>query len=348
MERLWYTGYPVPGGDFIFDIGLGWHPNRNVMGCFAGVAFGGKQYNFRVSRRLRPHPLEPTTRPLQNVILEGLRRHRLTLKPNESDLAFDLEFPATMNPHEEGEHLRRGNGRVTEHVACAQQLRAYPGWIAVAGQRREVTEATWRDQCDHSWDIRAEMRTDESGPPLTLYPPSLYCLTTARFKRRCLHIFFKERAPGDKIYISGVEGRAFGGVSRQTLGLDDVSHEVLWSNDPLGRTLQSAEFEAAISDGSRRWLKLRALPGRYYLKGRLYGGLYGWAHGDDKGELHSEHDVWTLDDPPTRKLAHTLNDHVISVTDGDEVGYGIVEYGVGRSYAKYPQVQEHPPIRGQP
>ena len=61
-----------------------------------------------------------------------------------------------------------------------------------------VTEATWRDQCDHSWDIRAEMRTDESGPPLTLYPPSLYCLTTARFKRRCLHIFFKERAPGDK------------------------------------------------------------------------------------------------------------------------------------------------------
>ena len=23
MERLWYTGHPVPGSDVIFDIGLG-------------------------------------------------------------------------------------------------------------------------------------------------------------------------------------------------------------------------------------------------------------------------------------------------------------------------------------
>ena len=33
--------------------------------------------------------------------------------------------------------------------------------------------------------------------------------------------------------------------------------------------------------------------------------------------------------PATRKLVRTLSDHVIEVTDGDEVGYGIVEYGVG-------------------
>ncbi len=79
MERLWYTGHPVPGGDFIFDMGLGWHPNRNVMDGFAGVAFGGTQYNFRVSRRLRPKPLETTGGPLKIEILEGLRRHRLTL-----------------------------------------------------------------------------------------------------------------------------------------------------------------------------------------------------------------------------------------------------------------------------
>ena len=72
MERLWYTGHPTPGGDFIFDIGLGWHPNRNVMDGFAGVAFGGKQYNFRVSRRLRPNPLETTIGPLEIEILEGL------------------------------------------------------------------------------------------------------------------------------------------------------------------------------------------------------------------------------------------------------------------------------------
>ena len=48
--------------------------------------------------------------------------------------------------------------------------------------------------------------------------------------------------------------------------------------------------------------------------------------------------------PATRKLVRTLSDHVIEVTDGDEVGYGIVEYGVGKGYARYAEVQDHPPI----
>jgi hypothetical protein len=29
---------------------------------------------------------------------------------------------------------------------------------------------------------------------------------------------------------------------------------------------------------------------------------------------------------------------------GHEVGYGIIEYGVGKGYAKYESVQSHPPI----
>ena len=131
---------------------------------------------------------------------------------------------------------------------------------------------------------------------------------------------------------------------RRACGSNDVSHEVVWAKDSLGQTLASAEFDAVFSDGSKRRLKIRALPARYFLKGGLYGGLKGWSHGDDKGKFYSEHDVWTLEDPATRKLARTLSDHVIEVTDGDEVGYGIVEYGVGKGYAKYAEVQDHPPI----
>jgi hypothetical protein len=201
MERYWYTGHPKPDGDFIFDIGLGWHPNRNVMDGFAGVTVDGRQHNFRVSRRMRPNPLTTAIGPLRIEILEGLRRHRLVLEPNESTLAFDLEFLATMNPHEEEEHFRRRNGRVTEHMARAQQLGVYRGWIEVDGKRREVESTRWLGQRDHSWGIRGEMRTDESNPPLTFYPPFFYCWTTAQFAGRGLHLFFKERAPGDLIYV---------------------------------------------------------------------------------------------------------------------------------------------------
>jgi hypothetical protein len=126
--------------------------------------------------------------------------------------------------------------------------------------------------------------------------------------------------------------------------LEEVSHDITWSRDQLGQTLESAEFEARFSDNSTRKLKIRALPARYFLKGGLYGGLNGWSHGDDKGKFYSEHDVWTLAEPGTRKLVRTLSDHVIEVTDGDEVGYGIVEYGVGKGYARYAEVQDHPPI----
>jgi hypothetical protein len=150
MERYWYTGHPKPDGDLIFDIGLGWHPNRNVMDGFAGVTLNGRQHNFRVSRRMRPNPLTTAIGPLHIQILEGLRRHRLLLEPNESTLAFDIEFIATMNPHEEEEHFRRRNGRVTEHMARAQQLGVYRGWIEVEGKRREIDETHWLGQRDHS------------------------------------------------------------------------------------------------------------------------------------------------------------------------------------------------------
>ena len=77
MERLWYTGHPK-SGELIFDIGLGYHPNRNVMDAFAGVTVGSIQTNVRASRRLRPNPLDTEVGPIKIEVLEGLKRHRLS------------------------------------------------------------------------------------------------------------------------------------------------------------------------------------------------------------------------------------------------------------------------------
>lgn len=343
MERLWYTGHPK-SGEMIFDIGLGYHPNRNVMDAFAGVTIGTVQYNFRASRRLRPNPLETTVGPLKIEVLEGLKRHRLTLAANDSGLSFDIEFLGTMNAHEEEPHFRRRNGRVTEHMARGQQLGAYRGWLEVAGKRYEITPDDWLGQRDHSWGIRAEMRSDETAPPLTFYPPFFYAWTTVQFKDRGLHVFFKERAPGEFIYVSGEEVFPLGSRSDRTKRMASVSHEVEWANDPHGQYVDSASFDVTLDDGSHRVLEIRTLPARYYLKGGLYGGLNGWFHGDDKGKLHVEHERWDLEDPAIRRLVRTLCDHVIEVRVGDEVGYGIIEYGVGHGYAKYLEVQQHPPI----
>ena len=268
MERLWYTGHPVPGGDFIFDIGLGWHPNRNVMDGFAGVAFGGKQYNFRVSRRLRPDPLETAIGPLEIEILEGLAppspdaeaqriraRLRSRIRRDDEPARGGRAFPSPQRSR----HGAHGAGAATRRLSRLDRGRRR----AARGQR-----ADWLGQRDHSWGIRAEMRTDETNPPLTFYPPFFYCWTTAQFKDRGLHVFFKERAPGDAIYISGEEVRTIGTRAKESVRLDDVSHDIAWAKDRLGQTLESAEFEARFSDGSTRKLKIRALPAPVLPQGR--------------------------------------------------------------------------------
>lgn len=350
MERLWYTGHPAPQGpgqDLMFDIGLGYHPNRNVMDAFAGVAVPGRQWNFRASRRLRtkdgPGPLATEVGPLAIRVLEGLKHHRLTLAPNNSGIAFEIDFHAKLNPHEEAGHLRRREGRITEHMYRAQQMGRYEGFVEFDGRR--VAVQGWLGQRDHSWGVRGEMRTDESHPPLTFYPPFFYCWTTVQFKDHGLVIFFKERAPGELIYLSGELVRPLGHKASGRDQLVAVQHEARWHDDPLGQSMDGAEFVLTFAGGDRRTVQLRTLPTRYYLKGGLYGGLDGWFHGDDKGAgVFTAHEAWDLNDPAVRRTVRTLADQVIEVRDGDEIGHGIIEYGVGKGYAKYGMVQQHPPI----
>ncbi len=342
MERLWYTGHPAPGGEVIFDIGLGYHPNRNVMDVFAGVAVPGRQWNFRASRRLRPDPLTTTVGPLAIRVVEGLKRHTLALAPNDSGLAFELAYESTLNPHEEAGHLRRRDGRITEHMYRAQQMGRYRGWIEFDGRR--VAVDGWPGQRDHSWGVRAEMRTDETSPPLTFYPPFFFCWTTAQFQDHGLVIFFKERAPGDMIYLSGEIVRPMGSKASGRDQLVAVQHDVQWHDDPLGQSMAGATFDLTFASGERRRVQVRTLPTRYYLKGGLYGGLDGWFQGDDKGRLFTAHEQWDLADAATRRKLRTLADQVIEVHDGDQVGHGIIEYGVGKGYEKYAAVQAHPPI----
>ena len=344
MERLWYTGHPTPAGDIIFDIGLGYHPNRNVMDAFAGVAVPGRQWNFRASRKLRPDPLTTTVGPLSIKVIEGLRRHRLTLGDNDSGIRFDIEFIGSLNPHEEKAHLRRRDGRVTENMARAQQLGRYHGWLEFDGRRVEIDSASWMGQRDHSWGVRSEMRTDETAPPLTYYPPFFYCWTTAQFANRGLHVFFKERAPGEKIYLSGEEVFTAGSKISGRNQLVAVTHEARWLDDPHGQSMESMALQLTFADGSQRPISVRVLPTKYFLKGGLYGGLNGWFHGDDRGKLYFEHEVWDLTDPATRKTVRTLADQVVEVRDGDEVGYGIIEYGVSKGFGQYESVQAHPAI----
>jgi hypothetical protein len=344
VERYWYSGHRVPAGDIVLDVGMGYYPNRNVMDCFAGISWKGTQHNFRASRRLRGDPLATRVGPLRVEVLAGLKQHRLVLEANESGLTFDVVFDATMHPHEEDPHFRRRDGRVMEDMVRTGQFGRYSGWLQLNGKRVEMTPDTWFAQRDHSWGIRAQMRSDESSPPLTVYPPFFYVWCQVQFDDTALHLYAQEKSPGRMFYLSGEIVGPVGSADRKRPRVVDFAQDVRWKPDPLGQTLDIATFRLTMNDGTTKLLELKGLPARYFLKGGLYGGLNGWAHGDDRGALYKEHDVWDLGNAEVRRVAKTLADHVIEARMDDEVGYGIIEYGVGKGYPMYAEIQAFPAI----
>ena len=342
-ERYWYTAHPR-SCDLIFDSGLGYYPNRNVMDGFAGVTIGTTQYNFRASRHLRPNPLDTTIGPLRFQVLEGLRHHRVTLAPNESPLSFELDYLACLPGTEEAQSYRRRNGWLEEDLTRMNQFARWHGWLAVDGKRYEVDETNWWGQRDHSWGVRSVHNTDPLRPPVANHRNFYWMWCMFQFEDFGVSVFLKERAPGKTIYLSGNEVRINEAGGKKERHVTAIEHDITWADDPLGQSWERAEFVLHFADGGTRKLDVKTTKPRFYLKGGMYGGLNGWNHGDDRGALATAHDVWDLTVAATRDTARTLSDHVCTVTSEGSDGMGIAEYGVASGYPRYEAPQRFPAI----
>jgi hypothetical protein len=165
-----------------------------------------------------------------------------------------------------------------------------------------------------------------------------------QFQHSALSIFLKERSPGKPHYLSGTEFTQEPGGAISHRDVVAADHKIEWANDPLGQTIATADLTFRFDRGEPRHVTVHGLPTRFYLKAGMYGGLQGWTHGDDRGDYHSAHDVWDLDDARTRTIARTLSDHVVKVTSGAEIGFGISEYGVAAGYPLYKGPQQFPAL----
>jgi hypothetical protein len=323
-------------------MGLGYYPNRGVMDGYAGVTVDGIQYAFQASRHLAENPLETAIGPLRISVNEGLHSHRVCLAPNESSLALDLQYRASLMPNDEGIDTLRKGDRLVAEVTRFVQFGYYTGWIEAGGRRYEFTEADplWGAR-DRSWGLRVEARTDESHPPITRFKPLLFLWTCAQFPDCGIHFFLKETAPGVSRFFVGDETYPIGS-GRNARTIARVEHEIEWFDDPYSQHIKAGHLILHYADGDRRRLDIRGLPGRFYLKAGLYGGYQGWFQGDDRGPMHTAHLQWRHSDPETRRELRTLADQVIEFRDGDKVGYGTIQGGLSAGYPKYSTVQNLP------
>jgi hypothetical protein len=341
-ERVYISLYNVADKDMILGCGVGQYPNKNVQDGFATVWYQGKQYNFRASRTLRPHPHEIKIGPLSIEILEGLKRFRMVLADNPSGMSFDIEWTATMNPHEEEHDFRRSNGRVVQDIARFDQVGRARGTLQIPGKTVALTEDTWWGHRDRSWGTRRPLRTEATDTRRTTFAPFLFSWSVAQFRDYALHWRFVERKAGRYSYFTGELARPFGQKSEAGWMLEKTQQEFRWDASGPVQTLKGGDIELLFENGERRQVSFVTHPPRWHLKGGGYGGYRGWHHGDNKGQYYCEHEVWDLHDPAVLREASTLSDHLIEWRCGDDTGFGIMEYGVGSGYYKYTEVQHLP------
>ena len=340
-ERFWYTGHVVPEGEIAFNIGMGRYPGRGVIDGYAGLSLDGRQYDFQVSRHAGARPLDPEAGALSIEVLAGFDRHRLRLAPNGSGLTMDLLFYGQMAPNEEGREVIQKGGTVYSDVNRYVQLGRYEGWIDIDGRRINVTPHTCWGARDRSWGRRLELRTESGGHAVSKFPPMFYAFACLQFEDEAIHFFLKEKAPGQVRFLGGSRSgpRSAGAPA---VPITYVDHELTWDALAPSQTVTGGCVRLAFADGTTRTIELRALPGRYYLKGGLYGGLDGWNHGDDKGLLHEGSSRWDFADSAHRQTLRSIADQVLELRESGRIGFGALQCGLSSGYGKYTEVEHLP------
>jgi len=341
-ERIYISIYNVLERDTMIGFGVGQYPNKNVQDGFVTVWHQGKQYNFRASRTLRPKIDEVKIGPLSVEVLEGLRRFRLRLGENPSSLRLDVEWAATMNPHQEEHDFRQSCGKVLQDISRFDQAGRVSGVLQLAGKKIALNQDAWWGHRDRSWGTRRPLRTDAADSKRTTFAPFLFSWSVAQFPGYALHWRFVERGPGKYSYLSGEKVLPVGDKIDSGWLLERTEQDFRWDASGPVQTLKGGQIQLFFKNGNTREVSFVTHPARWHLKGGGYGGYRGWYHGDSKGDYYCEYDTWDLTDPKVIAEASTLSDHLIEWRCGDDIGFGIMEYGVGPGYYKYKEIQHLP------
>lgn len=302
FDRYWFAASdPRGGGTLQFTLGV--YNNMNVVDAGFIAIRGGRQFNVRASRSLRPR-FETAVGPFSVEILEPLRRARLRLARTGADgVAADLEWVGEFPAQEESARFTRVRGRVVEESRRFDQVGHCTGTLELAGER--IVLDRWWATRDHSWGVREMMGIPE---PVTGPPPAPSAGSFFAF------LFFSSSSSsssiGGHLQIAQFSGRpsyftaeiaARGGESAplQHIHLKDAKPVLEFHDDARPRRVKRARFEAVTRDGREVVIEARALCPAVDMQGLGYSGGYqdGRGLGVWRGDDHLESDTWDVSHP---------------------------------------------------
>jgi hypothetical protein len=161
-DRFYFNCHASSDELFIVT-GLGQYPNLGVTDCFMAISHGDKQHVVRASRELGSDRLDTSIGPYRVEVIEGLRKLRVVLEPNEWGVAMDMVFEGSVPALEEPKSFRRTFERTTMDVSRYAQVGTWEGTLEVDGQTYRVTPDRWKGARDRSWGVRPVGEAEAMG-----------------------------------------------------------------------------------------------------------------------------------------------------------------------------------------
>lgn len=318
--------------DLSMIFGIGLYPNLGTLDAFATLRLGDKQHVLRSSRRLGDR-MDTSCGPMRVEVVEGLKKLRVTIAPNESGIEADLLFegthPATLEPQQT---MRASHGRIVRDITRYGQTGHYTGWMKLPdGTRREATAPQWGGYRDRSWGVRPIGEQEPAGILAASKPSYLWLYCAAQFPEYTLMLKAQDLGNGKRVMEEAV--RIWNDPSRRVEHLRDLTHEVRL--DENKQYLTGATITCRDKDGSdlvveiEQVLPVHLMAGTGYLDEDLE-----WRHGAYKGELVTENLVYDIH-PKGGTGVHGVIDAVGRYHCKGDVGYGLFEYGLVGNLPRY-------------
>ena len=324
-DRYYFNCHPC-GADTFLVTGMGQYPNLGVQDAFAVILRNGVHRVVRASRALGNDRMDTTVGPFHIDVIEGLKRLRVRLEPNEWDVDFDLTFEGAMPAFEEPRHLVRQGERITFDSKRLAQTGCWSGTIHVAGETFEVTPDHWWGTRDRSWGVRPVGEPEPPGIRATIPPTGFYWIyAPMQFEDYSLLFIVQEDTDGTRVLEEAVRVWAVG-----------HSKEGQWEH--LGRPVPEITYSPGTRMATSARLHLGAnvtvevepeLP-LFVGVGTGYGFDADWRHGMWQGDLVVQGRVWNTNDPAVAGTMWGLVDNVARFTNLEDgaVGHGLFEHGV--------------------
>lgn len=333
-ENVWICAHDLSGRHFISSH-FGVSPNRNVMDASGLLAFENRtQVNVRASRELRGRPDEVSVGPLSYRVIEGMKTIHWALAENAQGISWEIEWQARMAPHEEEQQFARSRGRLTENIARYAQTGRARGWFKIDGQTHDIHPDTWMAHRDHSWGVRWQhnLYTEAQGfqPPVR-QQGFLGDWHIFQFKDWTVCSSLREDHNAEVLHFTGGIDYPLGS-ERPTLRLVSEDHDFDLIEGT--RILQGGRIGCVAADGTRREITIRPIA-IIYLQAAGYWPYKGFRLGRWMGPDWIDGERFDISDPTQMTEVSEAPTFIVECRCGDEVGHGMIQFGVYGKHAKY-------------